>query len=356
MVEDIIKFLEEKAKDVDKQIEKILPRVLDDAWCEWALDKPTYSYDKDTMTKGVIAPIYDLLDRGGKRWRPALMLLCVEAVGGNPNEFLELTALPELIHNGTLIVDDVEDDSELRRGKPCIHKSYGADIAINAGNAMYYLPLTLLYKNTKKLKTDTLLKMHNLISQEMIRLHFGQGMDIYWHQGKKKDIKEIEYLQMCAFKTGMLARMSARLGVILGNGSEKQELVLGRVGESVGVAFQIQDDVLDLVGEKFAKGKGLLGGDIHEGKRTIMVLYAINKLNEKDRSRLIGILDSHPTDQKIIDEAISLIKKSGAIEYAKKRSKEIVLTAWKDADKVLQESEAKKKIKALVDYLIERDI
>lgn len=350
-----MKYLQEKARDINKEIEKLIPRQLDNKWCEWALGKTHYVYDAETMTKGVVVPIYDLLDRGGKRWRPALMLLCLEAIGGDPTQYYDFASLLELIHNGTLLVDDVEDDSSLRREKPCVHKIYGVDIAINAGNAMYYLPMSLLYKNTKKLDSETALKIHNLVAEEMVRLHFGQGMDIYWHQGKKADIKEVEYLQMCAFKTGMLARMSCRLGVILGKGTEEQERILGQFGETIGVAFQIQDDILNLVGEKFGEKKGV-GEDIHEGKRTIMVLYALNKLPKKNKDRLLEILNAHPTDQNIINEAIELIKKSGAIKYARKKAKEMVVNAWGEVDKVLPPSNAKDKIKALASYLIERDI
>lgn len=354
MPEDTIKFLESEAEFVNREIEKLIPRKLDQAWCEANLGKTLYAYDIDSMNKAISEPIYNLLDRGGKRWRPALMRLCLEAVGGNPKDFLEYAIIPELIHNGSLMVDDVEDDSYLRRGKPCVHKIFGIDVAVNAGNAMYYLPTILLYRK-RNLPDKKTIEIYDLISEELTRIHFGQGLDICWHKGKKDDISEKEYLQMCAFKTGTLARLAARLGVILGNGTKEQELVMGRFAETVGVAFQIRDDILSIVGEKFSLGKGS-GEDIHEGKRTMMVLHALQKLPDSEKSRLVQILNSHPSDEKTIAEAISLIKKSGAIEHAKETAKKLVLSAWAESDKVLKESPAKQKLKALAGYLIERDI
>ena len=121
------------------------------------------------------------------------------------------------------------------------------------------------------------------------------------------------------------------------------------------MAFQIQDDILNLIGEEFAKGKGL-GEDIHEGKRTLLVLRVLKKANEADGKRLIEILNAHPEDMETIKEAIGIIKKYGAIEYGKEKAGKIVEKSWKEVDRALKKSGAKETLRAFADYLINRKI
>jgi len=187
-------------------------------------------------------------------WRPILMCLVTDTLGGQKELVMPLSVLCEMAHNGTLMVDDVEDDSKLRRGKPCIHITYGVDIAINAGNALYFLPLLIFkdYRARGQLNLEQLVRCYELYNQELLNVHLGQGLDIYWHQGHKNPNVQ-EYLQMCAYKTGVLARLSARLGAYLSGASEEVIKSIGRFAEAIGVAFQIQDDLLNIEGEEFAK-------------------------------------------------------------------------------------------------------
>ncbi|NYZ77950.1 polyprenyl synthetase family protein [Candidatus Micrarchaeota archaeon] len=351
---DIVSILKEKKPAIDAAVEKIIPRNFDGNKMLFICGKPNYEYDLKTATDVLSGPIWNLLDRGGKRWRPALLLIIYEAVGGKKpgKEILEIAAACEVIHNGSLMEDDIEDDSELRRGKPCIHKIYGVDVALNAGSAMYFLPLNAISKNDFPLQLKE--KAFETYAQEMINIHFGQGFDIWWHKGNEHP-EEKQYLQMCAFKTGTLARLSAKFGALFAGGSEAQVETLGKFAESIGIAFQIQDDILNLVGEKFGELKGV-GEDIHEGKRTLLVIHALKKLPPKEAKCLREILDSHPNDQKTINEAISLVKKSGAFEYSQEFSRKLVREAWSGAERVLKESESKRVLKAFADFMIEREI
>jgi geranylgeranyl pyrophosphate synthase len=213
----------------------------------------------------------------------------------------------------------------------------------------------LLYNNPYKLDDHTLDAIWNLYGQEMLRVSAGQAMDIWWHRGHKYDVSENEYLQMCAYKTGVLARFATRLGAILGKGTAKQVEALGKFGETIGVAFQIQDDILNLVGEEFQKGKGI-GEDIHEGKRTLIALHALRNLPKKDSARLLEILNAHPEDEATIREAIALVEKTKSIEYARKKANELVKDAWQKVEKTLPASDAKKTLKDFADYLVEREI
>ncbi|MFH1257712.1 MAG: polyprenyl synthetase family protein [Candidatus Micrarchaeota archaeon] len=346
--------LRKTKKLVDAEILKTIPRKLDAKKLEEICGKPRYSFDLKAAEQSIHEPIWSLLERGGKRWRPALLLLIAEAFGTNPKKLMELSAIPEIVHNGTLMVDDVEDSSDLRRGKPAIHVIFGEDIAINAGNAMYFLPLKILQNNRHLLSDKTLLSAYEIYMQEMINLSYGQGFDILWHRSKLADISENDYLQMCAFKTGTLARMAAKLGALFGGASNAQMELAGEFAESIGIAFQIQDDILNLIGTQ-AYGKEI-GGDISEGKRTLMVLRALGKLDPDKGKRLLQILNSHTKDSFYIREAITLITDTDAIDYSKEKARELVKSGWAKFSPSLKDSGAKKQLKEFADYLIERNV
>lgn len=358
MTPSIEDFLRQWAPLIDKMIERYIPRRFGEDSVVFQLSPPRYAYNLEALDEAIAEPIWEFLDRGGKRWRPSLFLLICEALGKDPMEFLEFAIIPEVIHNATLIIDDIEDSSELRRGKPCTYKLFGLDIAVNVGNAMYYLPLLTLMKNRDKLPPEKLCRLYEIYVQEMINLSFGQAMDIAWHRGLAgaDRIEEKHYMQMCAYKTGTLARMSARLAAVLAGADDELVEKLGLFAEAVGVAFQIQDDLLDLTSEEFAERKGGRGQDITEGKRTLMVIYTLRKASAEDRKRLLEILRMHTTNQTLRDEAIRIMKKYGAIEYAKLFARNLVRKSWGEVDKLLPESDAKEKLKAFVTYLIKRKI
>jgi len=350
--------LTKKKPEIDKLIKKYLPRKATKKWLEFTFGKPRYFYSQKAAQEVLIKPIYEFLDRGGKRWRPILFLLVTEAVGGDIRKVKDFLIIPELAHDGSIITDDIEDQGELRRGKPCLHRIFGVDVAINAGNFLYFLPLITLIKSKDKFEPKVLAKAYKIYAQDMINIHLGQGTDIYWHKGKAKKINQKEYLQMCAFKTGCLSRLAAKLAVVLSEKNEELAESIGKMAEAIGIAFQIQDDILDLVlkGKERKKFGKSFGNDIKEGKRTLIVIHALEKANQKDKKRLLGILDKHTDSLKERKEAIEIIKKYGSIEYARKVAQKIVEDSWRDTEKLLPESKAKAKLEEFVNYLIERRI
>ncbi len=348
---NILKELEKKKPLINKMIEKYIPREYDEKSLEFTLGKPRYKYNVEAATEAIAKPTWDFLDRGGKRWRPALFLLVVEALGGDLKKVEDFVVIPELVHNGTLFIDDIEDRSEMRRGKPCMHLIYGEDVSINCGNALYFIPLISVIKNKDKFDPETIVRLYEIYIQEMTNLSFGQAMDIAWHNGmaNAENLSEEEYLQMCAYKTGTLARMAAKMAALLSGASEEDIEKLGRFAETIGVAFQIKDDVMNIEG---GLGKEY-GDDIKEGKRSLMVIHTLQVASEEDKKRLLEILDMHTNDKKLVDEAISIMKKYNSIEYAKKLANKLMTETWEEIDKILPESEAKKKLKAFVEYLVE---
>jgi len=345
-------YIKSVASEVNAELLKFFPRRFSKEWCESALGSIEFEVDSEASQNALFEPIWDFLDRGGKRWRPALALLACEAVGGKRSDAIPYCIIPELVHNGTIMVDDVEDNSVLRRGKPSTHILYGVDVAVNAGNAMYYIPLVLLFG--PGLSDKKKLEIYNLYAKYMLRLSFGQAFDIYWHRGKGV-VSEKKYLQMCVFKTGSLAAFSAGLGGILGNGSKKQVEGLIKFAESVGGAFQIQDDILNIKPESLEWGKEI-GDDIKEGKRTLMVVHALSVLSKSDKAKLLKIINSNEKSESDVVHAIKLLEKSGSIDYARDYARKIVADSWGSLEVLLPDSKAKFLLKDFADYLVKRNI
>jgi len=211
---------------VNEAIERLLPRVLDEAYLAEFFGEASYSYHSAGIQRALADPIWDLLDSGGKRWRAVLFLVFVEALGEDPEEYLPYACVPEILHNGTIIVDDVEDEARKRRGEPALHHQHGVDIALNAGNAMYFIPLKVIDHNSAGLNAEGRLAAYEMLTHELNRTHLGQGMDICWHNEQEVVVDEEQYFEMCACKTGCLTRIVARLGEILWAADNDQSDIL----------------------------------------------------------------------------------------------------------------------------------
>ena len=270
--------------------------------------------DEKDLTAAYL-PAETLLAGGGKRWRPLLAVYCCGLCGKEPDEtVLRLAVLPEAVHNGTLIIDDIEDGAVLRRGAPCAHIRFGVDTAVNSGNLLYFLPTVLI--DTAGLSDSQKLGLYQIYSLYMRRVHFGQALDIEWHKTDKIPSEEA-YFQMCRLKTGSLAAMAAQTGVFLGGGTEKQRQAAAVIAENIGVFFQIIDDVINL--RTGNKGKNR-GDDIVERKKSLPVLYYCRRNDPAPLLRLMktaserGYADARAE----IAEAVSLILADGADKEAEK--------------------------------------
>ncbi|MGC8651997.1 MAG: polyprenyl synthetase family protein [Candidatus Micrarchaeia archaeon] len=355
---DIQGHLKEWAVKCDEQINEYLESFSDQDMIDALLGSKTdYDYDIEAIKKGAIEPISYMLNLGGKRWRPVLMLDIISALGKDPDKYVKLAIIPEIIHNATLLHDDVEDGSEKRRGADAVYVKFGVDVAVNVGAMMYYMAPLFLF-NDDEISKDTVFNIIKVYQREMLRVHIGQTTDIAWHRALVDPfgVTERQYLQMVLSKTGVLPRMSAMLGGIIGGADEKLIEALGRFGASIGVAFQIKDDLLNITQSPLAESKGGVGDDITEGKITLMVIKTFAAASAADKARLKEILSMHTKDKKLINEAISIIDKYGAKEYCAKKAKEIIDAAWADVDKLLPESKGKDNLKMLADFLINRSV
>ena len=355
--QEVLEYLKTRAEQVDKEMKKYLTDRASTRYLEHLLGRSGYEYDTRAIDMAVLEPARYLLDLGGKRWRSTLMLTIIDAFGKDSKDFLEFAIIPEVIHNGTLIHDDIEDSSQTRRGAPAVHVKYGIDVALNLGDFMFYLPMIALL-DSKKIDKEMKMKMLEIYQREMLKLSIGQATDIAWHRsliGPEK-VTEAQYLQMAYSKTGVLAGMAAKMGAALGGADEKTIASLGNFGATIGVAFQLQDDVLNLSDSELSDLKGGVGEDITEGKITLLAIKTLERADKEDRKRLSELLKMHTTDAEKIREAVSIIGKYKAASYIKELEFELVKKAWDKVDSIIEDSEAKKQLKGIVEFLVNRTI
>ncbi|HUX21301.1 MAG TPA: polyprenyl synthetase family protein [Spirochaetia bacterium] len=304
---------------IEGAIASALPERVDSAWMSRVAGDLLEGVPSTTIDI-IMRPVRELLIRGGKRWRPLVCLLSCELYGDGARA-LPLSVVVELAHNGTLVVDDIEDRSEYRRGGSSVHLLFGEDVAINAGNMLYFLPTYLIdsgpYSDPEKSA------LYRMYTEDMRRLHFGQGLDIQWHAEHAHRPTRGEYLQMCRLKTGSLARMAARMGVFVGGGGGERADRFGRVWEEIGVAFQIIDDVKNLTTGIPGKHRG---DDIVEGKKSLPVIIASEK-----GGAISARLDNCFRDAKsggpsspAVEEAISIMESSGGIREAEGEATQMI--------------------------------
>ena len=308
--------------------------------------------------------LYDLMrdypQRGGKRFRPVLVLLCCELFGGDPEDALTSAVALELFHNFALVHDDIEDESLLRRGKPTLHLQHGIALALNSGDALLGLVHETLLKNHSRLSSALSLRIHRHLNNVMRATFEGQALDIGW-VAKRTFPDRAEYREMIGRKTGCYSgRGPCQCGALIAGATESDLETVGSFGEAIGIGFQVRDDLLNLTeksGNKApsagAGGYGKeRGGDIAEGKRTLITIELLERLSETDAERVRSILlaERQQVSEADIDWCIARAESTGALNVAADYcQKQAVLAS--SALKKLPEHPAKALLGELVDYL-----
>lgn len=344
-------LLKEKLQN-DQTIENFLPRKLTPEWVSQNFPGLLSNCDPELVEKILTEHIWSFIDRGGKRTRPTFFLWMVDAIGGSVEKLRDFSTIFELIHMGSLMIDDIQDDGEMRRGEPCLHKKIGINNTINVGNFLYFWPLLILQKKRDEFKPETLLKAHEICIQEMTNALLAQGIDI-----GQENVSEKEYLEVCA-KTSFMLIMAAKMAVVLSEGNEDLLEAVSNFAEALGVAYQIRDDILGLTftqkNEQNQQQDQIFDNDIKEGKMTLIVIYTLEKATPIERQRLMEILESHTSDIKKIKEALQIIDKYESRERAGKKAEELVSKAWNELDRHLPETVAKDKLYAFMGYILRR--
>jgi len=312
----------------------------------------------EQLVRAIVDPIREISDRGGKGWRSYAALACIDVVGGDSRRFSHWLPMPELLHVGSLIIDDVEDASDVRRGGPACHVLHGQNRAINAGTAAYFLaePPVLF----DDLPAEAKLRIYRLYFDALRAGHAGQALDLEGvHDQAANAVSsgdtaalEQQVLAIHRLKTAAPAGMMARVGGILGGGSELQVEALGCFFEAVGLAFQIIDDVLNLRG--FERDLKERGEDIRHGKLTLPIVNALGRLPLERRTWLWNVLCSKPTDSAVVGEVIELVERVGALDACSRLAHEEVERAWARLDPVLDDSQVKLTFRAFSWFVLDR--
>ena len=309
------------------------------------------------LTRYLYAPLARFTASGGKRVRPVLALLGAEAVGGRAEDALSCAVAVELFQSAALIHDDIADEGELRRGEPCLYRVEGEGLAINAGD----LALTQVFEVVladEALPADRRLRaLSELVRMERHTLE-GQALDLGWVRDARWDVTSEDYLYMVTSKTSWYsAAIPLYVGALVGGGSEEAAQGLLEVGLSAGVAFQLADDLLNLVGDAEAQGKDFRS-DITEGKRTLAVVWALEHLEGTEREELVALLASGTTDAGELARAVELIERGGGIAHCQELAREEAGRA-KEAASALAAAghitvEARDLLISMSDFFVER--
>ncbi|OED29740.1 short chain isoprenyl diphosphate synthase IdsA [Methanosphaera sp. WGK6] len=324
---DVTDILKAYSEDVDKEIREALSTL-----------EPESLHDSSAH----------LIKAGGKKFRPALTVLSCQAVGGDTDKALKTAASLELIHTFSLIHDDLMDNDDTRRGMPAVHKKWGDALAILAGDTLFAKAYETIIKTAdENIPYERVIDALRVLVDSCIKICEGQALDMAFED--TFEVTKDEYMNMIYKKTGALITGATTAGAIIGGANSLQIEALRIYGRKVGLAFQIQDDYIDLTGDE-SIGKPV-GSDLVEGKKTLMVIYALEKANSDDRARLVELLEAN--DESIIPEAMDLLNKYGAITYARNVAYDCVIEA-KSALAVLPDSDAKEALFKLADFVFSR--
>lgn len=294
----------------------------------------------------VYDPIRYTLATGGKRFRAVLVLLVCEAAGGKISQAIHAAAAMEVLHNFTLVHDDVMDNADLRRGKPTVHAKWDANVAILSGDEMIAQAYSVLLRTSSPRMTAIL----NVYTDALIQVCEGQGYDKEFENRRAVTIGE--YYRMISKKTGVVIAASAEIGAIIGSGTHRITVAFRRYGKFLGRAFQIMDDYLDVMGTRGEFGKKI-GGDIYEGKKTYLLIRALQTAKGGDAKLLRSVVPGNGLNARSVEQIKEIYIRTGAAEAAKneiRRSTRKAISALKP----VRESVSRNLLEWLADQMRDR--
>jgi len=308
--------------------------------------------------------LYDLvLDyplRSGKAFRPALCIAACRALGGRVEDVLRTAAVLELFHNAFLVHDDIEDGSLMRRGKPALHQDYGVPIAINVGDSIFALCLQPLLDNTHRLGLGKALHILQIVAEMARESVEGQAMELDWIHRAEWSLRDRDYCLMCYKKSCWYTFIApSQIGGVVSGADVRQLALLRKYATYIGIAFQIMDDVLNLVADEQRYGKEI-AGDLWEGKHTLILLHMLRNASPEDACRARSLLEKDRLDKTEAEVAYlsDLVKSCGSIEY----SRQVAHLMAQKAHKLLEStcswmpaSVHRDFLAGMVAYVIERD-
>ena len=291
----------------------------------------------DRQPQGLYAPIKYVLSLGGKRIRPVLMLMAYNMYREDVDRIMPVALGLEVYHNFTLLHDDLMDRADVRRGKPCVHKMWNDNTAILSGDNM----LVMAYQMMSRCPSSALPSVIGIFTETALQIDEGQQYDMEFEQ--RTDVTEREYLEMIRLKTSVLLACALQIGALLGGASEADAQALYAYGEKVGLAFQLQDDYLDVYGDFETFGKAI-GGDILCNKKTFMLINALAHAPEHLRAELQGWLAATEYDPAEKIEAVRHIYTQVGVDQMAKEQISFYIAQAEDALHALPIAEERKEI------------
>ena len=293
-------------------------------------------------------PVKYVLSIGGKRIRPALVLLACDMFAGAVESALIPAIAIEIFHNFTLLHDDIMDRSELRRGHPTVHIKYSENVAILSGDVMSILASRLINQSPGVV----LHTVHEIFTKTAMQVCEGQQIDMNFEE--RLTVSEEEYLNMIGLKTAVLIAASLKIGAILGGASGKDADDLYEFGRNLGLAFQLQDDLLDTYGDPDTVGKKL-GTDIVDNKKTFLMIKALEKGSPSQKKELTDWLTREEFDRnEKIRSVVSLFDQLNVLEHTEARIKEFYATALSNLDHLNRPEERKAELHNFASFLMNR--
>lgn len=315
------------------------------------LDAPIKSYIGDETPGNLIEATRQYPYAGGKRMRPSMVVAACGAVGGNRDKAVPLAVAIEYLHNFSLIHDDLMDGDEKRRGMTTSHVKYGMPTAILAGDALFAKAFDII--SELDVPDRTLRKVLNVVSKAVWDLARGQQMDMNNENGETVSMDD--YIETIRLKTSVLFAAGAAGGALVGNADDGIVESVREYAMSLGVAFQMFDDILGIVGDPAVTGKSS-GNDIRKGKSTVMVCHALENIKDEDEMKtfrsILGKLDASETE---IDLVREILKRTGSIDYAVKMAEKYTNDAISKLD-CLEPSDEKDFMIALARYAMSREL
>ena len=302
--------------------------------------------------------VSDYPRRGGRMLRSSLCLATARAFGAGEDDALNTAVAIELLHNAFLVHDDVEDESDTRRGRPTLNALHGAPVAVNVGDALIFMGLNALLDNAERLGLPMAMRVL-LEAQRMARESLeGQSIELGWRQDNAVHLRETDYLEMILKKTCWYTTIfPLRIGALIGRNDPDLDRFI-RFGFFAGAAFQIQDDLLNLIGDPVKYGKEL-NGDIQEGKRTLMLIHLFERASPAERIRLTEIL-GQPRQCRRADDVIWIRDRMdayGAIGYAQRMAHGLAGAAQHEFEEIfadVPESRDRDFVKGIVRWVLTR--
>ena len=303
------------------------------------------------MDRYLYDPLKRYSENGGKRHRPLICFAACRAVGGNMELATSAAAAIEHFHTAALIHDDIADEAELRRGEPCLHLTEGIGLAINMGDlALSLVNGTVI--NDPLLSDAVKVRVVSELIEMTRRTIEGQALDIGWARDGRYDITPEDYLVMATHKTAYYSGATPlATGAIIGGGSEEQIEALRAFGLHTGLAFQIQDDLLNLIGTKEAANKDFRT-DITEGKRTLIAVHALS--DERYHDEVEAILSSGTEDPAQLARAVEIFQETGSIDYAPAYALDLTAKAKAAIEDVPLDPHARELFLSMADFFVER--